>query len=819
MNKSKLMIADDSEMNRAILANMLENEYDIIEVADGTEVIAALEIYRGEISALLLDIVMPKLDGFGVLEEMKKRSWIDDVPTVMISSETSSNYIDRAFELGASDYINRPFVPAIVRHRIVNAILLHAKKKQLMDVVSSRFSIRERSSEIIGAILEYAIEIRNGDSGTHMSGIEHVTALLLRALIKKPNQYRITAAEINVICTAAGLHDIGKLMIPSQILNKPGKLTAEEFEIVKTHAPIGAQLIADMPVFKNERLVKYAIEICHWHHERWNGEGYPDGLCGDDIPIAVQAVGLADAYVALTSRRSYKEAFSHETAVAMIHRGECGSFNPLLLECLDDISPALNPDTYIKNFDPLQRPMPSVTDVLYQSDDSPAARIAQQYEESCFKQNFLFGLAEEFWFEYTPQPSSLRLSHGISERTGLPSVIVDPKKSAALRSVIGAETLAQLGERVNALPEDENYTEFSATIILQGKPVLCRLAVLVMRSGYLPGNFSSLLGKIIDIDEKFRRLERIGTVSPQPDEETLLLPVTQGKDQVLRLPQQQAGHMLQSYGNMFETVRIVDPSICMQLSADRDGTVTESSEHCFSVWGKKRRCEQCVALEAIRTRRPQSKIETIRSHVYYVLAAAMEIDGKPYALECMNRLQTGQIGKGGDEGILNQLIVRNRQVYFDSLSKVFNRRYYDERLSNLSGEYAVLMIDLDRLKEINDRYGHAVGDQAIYRAAHAIRSVLRSHDDVVRYGGDEFFVLFHDLPGDILERKMRDICRAVRSIRFADCPELQLTVSVGGVFAEGTVSELLEKADAALYRAKLHNDCAILYTENNYDSF
>ena len=176
------------------------------------------------------------------------------------------------------------------------------------------------------------METRSGEGGTHMTGVDTITGLLLRRLLEKPNPYGLTEADVNVICTASGLHDLGKLLVPSEILKKPGKLTAEEFEIVKRHTVMGAQLIADLPVYQNEKLVQYAITICRWHHERWNGEGYPDGLWGDGIPIAAQVVSLADAYDALTNARSYKTAFDHETALAMLHNGECGSFNPLLLD-------------------------------------------------------------------------------------------------------------------------------------------------------------------------------------------------------------------------------------------------------------------------------------------------------------------------------------------------------------------------------------------------------------------------------------------------------------------------------------------------------
>ena len=338
MEQKKLLIADDSEVNRAILANMLDRDFTIIEASNGREVLSTLQAYHGEISALLLDIVMPEMDGFEVLEEMKRHHWLDEIPVIMISAETGSAYIDRAFELGASDYISRPFATGIIRRRTINTILLHTKKQQLMDVVSSRFYRREKNSSVMVSILDYAMEVHSGDGGAHMSGVSYLTGVLLRYLLEKTDRYALAPSDVDVICTASSLHDIGKLLVPEEILKKPGKLTPEEFDVVKHHPQLGVQIIEQLPVYQNERMVRYATEICRWHHERWNGEGYPDGLKGDQIPIAAQVVSLADAYDALTSKRSYKNAYSHETAMAMIHNGECGSFNPLLLQCLDDAS-------------------------------------------------------------------------------------------------------------------------------------------------------------------------------------------------------------------------------------------------------------------------------------------------------------------------------------------------------------------------------------------------------------------------------------------------------------------------------------------------
>ena len=812
MERKKLLIADDSEMNRAILANMLESDYEIIEVSDGQEALSALQTFRGELAALLLDTVMPEMDGFTVLEEMNHRGWLEDLPVIMISAETGGTTIDHAFDLGASDYISRPFATGLVRRRIINTILLHAKKQQLVDVVAGHFFRQEKNNNVIIAILDYALEIRCGEGGSHMSDVGHITRLLLRRLLQKTDHYRTEAGDADTIALAAGLHDIGKILIPEEILKKPGKLTAEEFEIVKQHTTIGSQLIASLPFYQNETLVKYAIEISRRHHERWNGEGYPDGLRGDDIPIAAQVTALADVYDALTSKRSYKEAFSHEKALQMIHNGECGSFNPLLLECLDEISNTIKRDHNAMGAGQNPNAAHLAAEALYQSHDVAAARMTQQLEDSYSRQNFFTGLSQELWFEYTVQPSSLRLSRGAMEHTGLPAVIVDPLQNIDFLTVVGEETVAKIRKQMATLAVDEMYAETSARLMIDGRLCRCRLALFISWS--TEQQCRSLFGKVTDVDENYRRLEELeqGAIQELPGQ--VLLPIPEVGN-VLKITRDQIGPVLQSYRQLFQIVRLVDPEICMQLHTEANDHSIGEVEHCFSVWGKSERCRHCISQDVIRTRHTQNKIETIGSDLYYVLASCVEVDGHPYSLECVNPIHPDDMDE--DENILSQLLMRNRQVFTDSVTKVFNRRYYEDRLRRLSGEHALAMIDLDNLKQINDHFGHPAGDAALYRAAQTMRSVLLGKDELVRYGGDEFLLLFHDLPESILQKKLDEICQAVRGIRIPEYPDLRMSVSIGGIYAAGSIPELVQKADLALYRAKRQKNNAVIYQEEPHD--
>ena len=336
-DKPLVLLVDDSSSNRWSLCQMLEDSYDILEAEDGESGIEQIELHGSDISVVLLDIVMPGMSGFDVLARMSEEGWIEDIPVVMISSEKNEDVVLRAFEMGASDYIPRPFDMRVVRHRVSNTIRLYARQRRLTNLLSEQYEEREKDSRMLIDLLAGAMELRNGESGSHVRHLDIITSLLLERLVQKTDRYGLGARERRMISMASALHDIGKMGIPDEILNKPGKLTDEEFEVMKTHTVLGANMLDKMDQYNDDDMVRTARTICRWHHERWDGGGYPDGLVGDNIPIEAQVVSLADAYDALTSERVYKAAIPHEKAIQMIVDGECGQFNPLLVKCLLDV--------------------------------------------------------------------------------------------------------------------------------------------------------------------------------------------------------------------------------------------------------------------------------------------------------------------------------------------------------------------------------------------------------------------------------------------------------------------------------------------------
>ncbi len=349
-NKRKILIVDDSELNRALLADMLSDRFDILEAENGMEAMTILYEHELEISLMLLDIVMPVMDGFDVLAMMNQKGLIKSIPVIMISAETGGSYIDRAYDLGAIDYISRPFDERTVIHRVTSNFMLTVKQKEMSDMLSEQIYEKEKDNSLMIEVLSHIVEFRNGESGLHVLHVHSITEMLLEQLMKKTDKYPLSVKDIRMISNASALHDIGKITIPSEVLNKPGRFTPEEFEIMKRHTVEGAKMLDDIPFRKNELLVKIGYQICRWHHERYDGRGYPDGLKGDDIPIAAQVVSIADVYDALTSERCYKKAIDPDSAIKMILGGECGAFNPLLLECLTDIAEALKKELSLISF-------------------------------------------------------------------------------------------------------------------------------------------------------------------------------------------------------------------------------------------------------------------------------------------------------------------------------------------------------------------------------------------------------------------------------------------------------------------------------------
>lgn len=347
--KANVLIVDDSDFNREILISILGNEFSAIEAGSGEECIKCLELYGKHISIVLLDVVMPGMSGFEVLSYMNVHHIIDDIPVIMITGDESDGSIRKAYELGVSDYINRPFDVKVVYRRVMNTIQLYSKQRRLIKRVTEQTVEKENDARIMTGIISHIAEFRNGDSGKHIINIRRLVRMTLERLVLKTDRYPLSMRDIDMITNASALHDIGKMTIDENILNKPGRLTAEEFEKIKTHTTAGAEMIWSLREYRDEPLLKYARDICLYHHERYDGSGYPYGLRGDEIPIAAQVVAICDVYDALVSPRVYKAAIPHEQAMKIIEEDEREKYSPVILECFREMSDELSKISTPKN--------------------------------------------------------------------------------------------------------------------------------------------------------------------------------------------------------------------------------------------------------------------------------------------------------------------------------------------------------------------------------------------------------------------------------------------------------------------------------------
>lgn len=509
--KQKILIVDDSEMNRSILADMLGDEYEIVEAVDGAEAVARLNMDSTDISLMLLDIVMPNMDGFEVLAVMNRRNWIQDIPVIMISAENTSSYIEHAYELGVTDFISRPFDGQIVHRRVINTIMLYAKQKRLIELVSDQIYEKERSNNLMVSILSHIVEFRNGESGMHVLHINMMTEILLQTVMRKTDKYNLKRSDIPIITMASALHDIGKISIPEEILNKPGKLTKEEFDTMKTHTLVGAEMLDQLTYYKDEALVKVAYQICRWHHERYDGRGYPDGLAGEEIPIAAQIVALADVYDALTSVRVYKPAFSHEKAIEMITNGECGAFNPLLLQCLLESTDSIREQLAVNSIkQESDRNIRNITeDLLHYEDLSASERTLRLLEHERTKYQFFASLSSEVQFEYTEEPSMLTLSDVGAKLLNAAEITMNPFEDEKITSIADEKILEEIRNLVMASTPESPVIQYDGELLineeLRWSRVICRSMWAYEEQPYMTG----CIGKIVDIHEEYEKIKNL----------------------------------------------------------------------------------------------------------------------------------------------------------------------------------------------------------------------------------------------------------------------------------------------------------------------
>ena len=801
ITKQKILIADDSEMNRELLAAILEEEYDIIQVNDGVQAVDCLQRQAEEISLLLLDIVMPHMDGFEVLSYMNKEHWIDSIPVVIISSENSPIYIKRGYDLGATDFIGKPFDANMVLRRSANAILLGAKQRRMTSIVSNQIYEREKSSKLMINILSHIVEFRNGESGLHVLHIQTITEMLLRQLVQKENnRYALSKEQIRMITTASALHDIGKISIPDEILNKPGRLTAEEFAVIKGHSMAGANMLSELPLDqKEEPLVKTAYEICRWHHERYDGGGYPDGLKGEEIPVSAQVVALADVYDALTSERCYKDAYSHEKAIEMILAGQCGAFNPLMLECLLDISSSLKKKMGYKSKERYeQTDLSDIASRFHDFEMDSSEKIVQQLEFERMRYNFLAEGSRNIVFTYTISPPLLTFNQAGCKRSGITEPSFSPLQSGVLKDLVEEQSLKRLIRKITqATRETPDVT--SNLLLTDGKnPCHYRCECRVIWTDGAEKGYTGVVGKLTDITDDYMVMENVREEGLKVLEKDRSAEFSGFYDRFKKCgfstDGTEAWLLLQYLQIPYDLVRYVDPITNKVIHIEKDGKMWESETTCSDIWNCLEKCSNCISRLSMQTGKRMTKLEVAGEDPYQVVSMYVEIDRKPCCLEMASRIDGDFMPDGySRDEILSSVRIHKEKVYIDPVTGVYNKRYYVEKLSKMDNAAALMFADIKNFKRINENFGHQAGDDVLRQVAGVLRDVAAGKGDVLRYSGDDFVTVFFEVTEEELSEIQKEMCRRVEALRFPELPGVQLKLVTAGTSIPGRVEEMLEQ--------------------------
>lgn len=788
---ARILIVDDSEMNRDMLSDMLSDDYDIVEAADGEEALSILKERVYDIDLVLLDIIMPAVDGFGVLDVMKRYHWIDNTPVIMISSETSQSYIRKAFELGVTDYILRPFDSFIIHKRVSNTLMLYRKQKKLLNALEEQVYENEKNNSMMINVLAHIVEFRNGESGMHVHHIKQLTSILLQNLIEKTDKYHLTENDILLISTASSLHDIGKISIDDKILNKPGRLTAEEFEVIKTHSVIGAEMLQDLHNTHNYPLFDKAYEICRWHHERYDGKGYPDGLKGEEIPISAQVTSLADVYDALTSNRCYKKAFSHEKAMEMILDGQCGAFNPVLLQCLKDCEKQILAE-FSDSIDTTQddRLLIRATEELVENkissdkiDFSAHLPIAARD-----RWNFFSDGSGEIQFEYDAILDVLRLTKYGAKVLGLQELTMHPR--GLKQGYLGAQNIQTILDAMQSEASLEKpVIKIKKHISLNGPRRWYEIRIRTLWSNEENPKYTGILGRIIDINDS-----ELAIVRPE-------YRISENDDAEIR-------QTISKLTQVFDVVRLVDitdneivGSGCKPGNEEMINACR--GDKCYAIWGKTQRCKNCVSSKAFEKRGQVSKLEFADDSIFQIISKYVEISGKPYVLEMIYKDNDGVLlGAYGKTDFLDNIVNYNRQLYHDALTGAYNRRYYEEQAKSMRYIDAVAMLDANNFKGINDHYGHAAGDCLLKAVCESIKECIRSSDILIRLGGDEFVLLMANIPEIVFYQKISEIKQKISEIKLPDYPDIKCAAAIGGVYGIQPIENALTEADRLMYLDK-----------------
>lgn len=796
--KYKILVIDNSMFNRTIMTSMLEKDYFLEEAYDCKQAILILEERAQEFSLVLLGIMK---DSFEILKTMKECGWLDFLPAVVVFPEYAAENIETAYCLGASDIIQAPYNEKIFYHRIANVIALSMKHRKLSDALVNEVIQENENSSAIISILSHIVETRNGESGNHVRNIRNITNILLKELMKVSDQYFFSKEEILHICAASSLHDIGKMVIPEEILNKPGKLTDEEFQILKGHAMAGANMVDGLRQKGNVTpLIQMTYDICRWHHERYDGRGYPDGLKGEEIPIIAQVVSVADVYDALISERCYKPSYSPEKALQMILDGQCGAFNPLLLDCISRVSGELAGAVGISESENIadtesifnSRIIDETASYLNKNGLINSENVISKLKREHLCLNFFFN--EEYpAFYYTVSSKIMHYNVQAVKLFGVEKAIIKTgQKSYPHEKYYDHYAAERLRHKLAATTNEHPLVKETVLVNLPGeKPRRYQCVMQTIWNSADARHYSDVVGRLIPLDNEgsaSATVEEEGRFSPFGDEMT-------GKEVYA---------LISALKIMVYNVRLVDTYNCNVMDIDRNGRIFKVDDACFHIWNQNKMCSRCICMMCTDSCKKKSKIVFFKNEVFYVLSKYIKVDGKPLALEMLIRItDDALISEDEKQEKIYSISDMHRKLYHDPITYVYNRRYFDMKIRESKKICALAILDVDHFKDINNTHGRSVGDNVLIGVAMTIRTELGTSDVLVRLDGDEFVILFSSIAQEIFEAKLKKICDDIAALSIEGMEAgRHISVSIGGAVGPDVPAALMERADERLLKAK-----------------
>lgn len=934
--RDTILVVDDLEVNRAILCSLFEEEYKLLEAANGVEALEIIERAGDSIAVILLDIVMPQMDGYQVLRVMSEKRLLENIPVVVITSEGSAESELQAFDYGASDIVTKPFEPHLVLRRVKNIIELYRHKLHLEDMVEDQAAKLRESNEVLTDALSSVIEYRSMESGQHIRRIRLFTRELLQVVAEAVPEYNLDPHTISVIASASSMHDIGKIAISDAILNKPGRLTPEEFEIMKTHTTKGCEILSTLERMEDQEYLQYAYDICRYHHERWDGRGYPDGLCGDEIPVYAQIVGIADCYDALTTNRVYKAAFPHDKAAEMILNGECGVFSPQLLECFCTVrerfsklasecadglavKKMVSEGSYqLRVHAPLEdnrllrqkyEALLRCTSIAVQEIDWSTSRIralrsSKDFETlsdgpmkdslAAFVQSSIHpGDRERFLKDLKSQGAFLkfggdwniegdyRVFHA-ETRTywwyHLASAEIGLNTTVQSSCLLVWEVLPKLFplEKINAGGQIAKGYHFLADGIPGGLLQCTAEApqeIILVNEGFLSmfgytrdelrEKFHNHFSEMIDPRDRQRALGEahkqielgrphnleyrilhkgnesmwvmdIGQVVPAEDGSStycsLLINISENKKikEELRITLERYQIILNQTNDIVfewdikEDTFEFSPNWEVKFGYAPMTKAVSKRVHTDSHIHKDDQDAFIMVLERIRSGAPYCEVEvrmktTVVSYVWYKVKMTTLYDDSGFPVKAVGLFMDIDREKKQTQELLER-------AQRDTLTKLFNKgtsqkmieQYLDSKCMDRMA--AVLIVDIDDFKMVNDTMGHLFGDTLLVSIARAIEGKFRQDDIVGRIGGDEFIVCIKDISNvGTAEVKANQILLALEDATSVKGMSRKVSCSIGiaiSPISGQSFEELYQKADLALYQAKrLGKNQAVLFDE------